>query len=274
MRLLAAAWRETTPGVRALCLTLWSAAVAATAVGVWGDVTGWWDNKSFLANLASSAAGALFGVPFALVVIQYITARQADERERRDVMYQAGQLARELAGDARQLVRVEAYPHALGALHTALRQAHQALERFGSGADGGESESVVRAYELWHEMVSSRTTTEVLLDRIAANWRTLKEDTRPRLQRIGAAWLERELVELLDETLAAGRSAGTDLYWMDEFRHVGVNATPVRLRQSREVQAHLRRIEQAEEHLRLAERVSRYTDEIWRHLTQAPGRKI
>jgi hypothetical protein len=270
MRWLAAAWRETSPGVRALCVTLWCAGVLATAAGLWGDATGWWDNKSFLANLASSTAGALFGVPFALVVIQYITARQADERERRDVTHQGAQLARELATDARQLVRVETHPQAVATLRAALRDARGAVERLAAGLDA-DPQPVSRAYALWNETVSSRTTTEVLLDRISVNWRSLKEDTRPRLQRIGVAWLDRELVELLDETLAAGTSAGADLYWMDELRQAVGEMNVARLGQGREAQAHLRRIDQADEHLRWAERVGRYTDEAWRHLTRQEG---
>jgi len=267
MRLLATAWRETTPGVRALCLTLWSAGLIAAAFGAWGDVAGWWQDKNFLANLASSAAGALFGVPFALVVIQYITARQADERERRDVTHQAAQLARELVADAKQLVRAEAHPQAVVDLRAALRRARGVLEQYASGIDS-DPEAVLQAYALWQEMVSSRTTTELLLDRIATNWRSLKEDTRPRLLRVGAVWLDRDLVELLDETLTAGLSAGVDLYWLDELRQAAGDVSAVRLRQRREAQSHLRRLDLADEHLRLAERVSRYADEIWRHLVQ------
>ena len=264
MGMLRAAWRDTTPDVRALCVTLWLGGVLATAAGLWGDAAGWWDERGFLANLASSAAGGLFGVPFALVVIQYITARQADERERREVRHQASALARDLAADARQLVRVEAYPQAVATLRAALHDARAALQR------DAEADAIGRAYGLWQEMVSSRTTTEVLLDRIGANWRTLKEDTRPRLQRIGAEWLDRELVELLDETLTPGLSAGMDLYWMDEVRHAAIELVP-RPRQHRETRAHLRRIDLADEHLRRAERVGRYTDEVWRHLVRQEG---
>ncbi|HZM84796.1 MAG TPA: hypothetical protein VFC19_54435 [Candidatus Limnocylindrales bacterium] len=265
MRVLIAAWRETTPGVRALCLALWTTGVLAVALGVWGDATGWWDDKGFLANLASSLAGALFGVPFALVVIQHITARQADERERRDVTHKAAQLARELAADARELVRVEAYPQAIANLRMALRRAVGALEQLASGQDT-DPDAVNQAYVLWHEMVNTRTTTELLLDRIWTNWRSLKEDTRPRLLRIGVPWIDRELEELLDEALAATRSAGADLYWMDELRQEAGELDRQRL--GRDARAHLRRLDLADEHLRLAERVSRYADEIWRHLNR------
>jgi hypothetical protein len=292
MRLLVTAWRETTRGVRALCLVLWGVGIIATVLGGWGDAVGWWNNKNFLSNLASSATGALFGVPFALVVVQHITARQADERERREVRYQALQLARELAADARQLVRVEAHPQAVATLRAALREARTALDIVRSGGDADtprpaglaqvpahdnprpaglaqvpahDPAALGQAYTRWNELVSSRATTEMLIERMSANWRSLLEDARPRLLRLGLTWPDRQLVELFDEDISGGLAGGADLLWMDDFpNQAGAEFTAARLRQGREAEAHLRRINQADEYLRGAERVSRYADEIWR----------
>ena len=214
MRLLAAAWRETTAGIRLLCLGMWGLGVLALIVGVWGDTTGWWASFDFLANLMSSVTSALFGVPFALVVIGYITASQGHERERREVTRQAAGLANELASDARQLIL--GTPAQVGALAVALRQAREALEALASGQEA-DGRTVGRAYALWHKVVSPRPTTQRSFDRILDTWRALKDDARPRLAQAGVAWLDRELVDLLDQTLTSVLADGSTLYWMDEL---------------------------------------------------------
>lgn len=262
MRLLMVAWRETSAGVRTLCVALWCAGAVAAAAGAWGDASGWWGDKSFLTNLASSATSALFGVPFALVVIQHITSRQADERERREVRQRAARLARELTGDARQLVRVDIHSQPVATLRAALRHARATLEQAGGDAD---PEPLRQAYALWAQLVSSRTTTELLIERMSGNWRVLVEEVQPSLLRTGGQWPDRQLVELLDETLTGGLPVGSDLSWMDDLRQMAGEISAARLRQRGEVAAHRRRIDTADEHLRAAERVGRYSDEIYRY---------
>jgi hypothetical protein len=247
-----------------LCLGLWCLGVLALIAGVWGDTTGWWTDRNFLANLASSITGALFGIPFALVVIGYITARQGDERERREATRQASQLAHELANDARHLIRDT--PAGVGALGLALRQAREALERFARGQEA-EAQTVRRAYTLWHEVISPRAATQLSFDRMLYTWRALKDDARPRLARVDVAWLDRELVDLLDHILASVPADGADLYWMDELT-AGEEVTAQLLRSRRAAQTHLQRIERADQHLRTAERLGRYTEEVFRHLSR------
>jgi hypothetical protein len=264
MRLLAAAWRDTAVGVRSLCLILWSLGVLATVAGLWGDNTGWWDRHSFLANLASSSTGALFGVPFALVVIGYIAARQGDERVRREVVQQAVALARELESDAGALLRDS--PEQVGALGVALRQAREALERSARG-EVADTRAVMAAYTLWPEVISPRPNTQRLFDRMRHMWGSLKDDARPRLVRVNAVWLDRELVELLDAILSDVPIDATAWYWMDEMSSAG-ELTDELLRSRRGAEVHLRRITQAEHHLRTVERLGRYTQEVARHLSE------
>jgi hypothetical protein len=264
MRMLLTAWREATPGVRTLCLVLWCAGAVSLAAGAWGDTHGWWDRLGFLSNVASSATSGLFGVPLALVVLQHITVQQADNRERREVRHLAARLAAELATDARRLSRVAGMP----ALQAAFRDARMALT---SGAQPPDADVLRRAYELWGEVVSPPVNSQVLLSRMAANWRSLRDEVRPRLVRVGGAWPDVELVNLLDETLSGSLSPEADLSWMDGVRHAAIDLGPAQLRQRRDVEAHLRRLEQADKYLRHVERAGRYADDIRRHFDAPDG---
>ncbi len=260
MRMLLSAWRATTPEVRALCIVLWTAGVITLAAGAWGDFNGWWDDHGFLSNVASSAASGLLGVPFALVVIQHITLRQSDNRERREVRHLAARLASELAADAGRLCRVSG----ISSLGTAIRAARDTL----TARDEPEAEVVRRAYELWAEVVSPPVNSQVLLSRMAATWRAMVNDVRPRLTRAGGAWLDTQLVTLLDEILSGALSPESDFSWMEGVRHAVNDLSPARLRQRRGAEVHLHRLEQAERYVREVERAGRYAEDIQRHFAR------
>ncbi|MFJ1975418.1 hypothetical protein ACIO93_43225 [Streptomyces sp. NPDC087903] len=49
--------------------------------GVWLDSIDWWPRHGYLLNLFSGLTGACFGVPFALVGLDYLTRSQAEFRE-------------------------------------------------------------------------------------------------------------------------------------------------------------------------------------------------
>jgi hypothetical protein len=257
MRLLLTAWRASTREVRILCVVLWSAGVVTLAAGAWGDTHGWWDSYGFLSNVASSATSGLFGVPFALVFFQHITLWQGDIRERREVSRMASRLASELVGDARMLCRVSG----MSALRAAIREARQTL----SQREEPDAEVVRQAYDLWAKLVSPPVNSQVLLSRMAASWRSMVSDVRPRLARVGGAWLDPQLITLFDEILLGALSPESELSWMEGIRHSGNDLSPSRLRQRRVAEIHLRRLEQADMYLREVERATRYADDIQRH---------
>ncbi|MFF8696253.1 hypothetical protein ACF08W_28980 [Streptomyces sp. NPDC015144] len=80
----------------------------ATALGVYGDTRGWWDNRGFLTNLVSSFTSLLFGVPTALVVLSHLQGKQAEAMERRAVKNRAEAAKQAYRELALQLVRPEA----------------------------------------------------------------------------------------------------------------------------------------------------------------------
>ncbi|MFC7479503.1 hypothetical protein ACFQX7_04860 [Luedemannella flava] len=69
-----------------LALTMWLGALAMTALGVVGDLLRWWEHLQFVMNLVSSLAGALFGLPVALIYLQRANAVEARHRRRQDLV--------------------------------------------------------------------------------------------------------------------------------------------------------------------------------------------
>lgn len=53
-------------------------------LGAIGDSNGFWVERPFLTNLVSSLAGASFGIPVAILVLQQVSMRQAKVAELRD----------------------------------------------------------------------------------------------------------------------------------------------------------------------------------------------
>ncbi|WP_433444534.1 hypothetical protein [Nonomuraea sp. CA-141351] len=76
------AWKEAGPALRITAKVMWPLGVALAALGILGDLNGWWTDRSFLTNLLSSLTGVLFGIPFALIVLQQVAAHQAEQMER------------------------------------------------------------------------------------------------------------------------------------------------------------------------------------------------
>ncbi|MFE1877686.1 hypothetical protein ACFW9N_43780 [Streptomyces sp. NPDC059496] len=86
-------WADTPRAIRWVVYVCLPLGALAIAVGVYGDGHGWWDDRSFLTNLASSFASLLFGVPLALVVLSHLSAMQDVVVERRVAKRQTQRVA-------------------------------------------------------------------------------------------------------------------------------------------------------------------------------------
>jgi hypothetical protein len=75
-------WRTVDGGIRKTTVLLWLLGSAMVILGVQGDERSWWSERPFLTNLVSSIAGACFGIPIALLVLQNLSSRQARILER------------------------------------------------------------------------------------------------------------------------------------------------------------------------------------------------
>ncbi|WP_146087232.1 hypothetical protein [Thermomonospora echinospora] len=87
---------DTPRPLRALYVVPPALGAVLVALGLYGDSSGFWNGRGFLANLLSVFAGVLFGVPFALLVSGRLASAQAEIRERREARRLAGRVVRSL----------------------------------------------------------------------------------------------------------------------------------------------------------------------------------
>jgi hypothetical protein len=97
-------WTETGPALRTALVVLPTAGGVLFLLSLWGDVVGFWTDKPFLTNVSSSVISALFGIPFALVILQRLSIDQASRLERLAVRRLAARAAEELAASAASTV--------------------------------------------------------------------------------------------------------------------------------------------------------------------------
>jgi hypothetical protein len=99
--ILRESWGSLYKGLRVLCLVMWAAGAVCLLLGALGDVskfagTSFWEDKSFLTNVASSLTTALIGVPTAIVVIEALLDRRTEYAERKRLTDHALNAARQL----------------------------------------------------------------------------------------------------------------------------------------------------------------------------------
>jgi hypothetical protein len=202
---IARAWADTGGGVRVACLVMWLLGVLTTAAGVLGDAQGWWTDRPFLTNLVSSLAGALFGIPIALIVIQRITALETYRRERQDVVRFARVTIDDLLDNLTGLSRE---PDLISGLVDRLRQLADellpALPRRGYGT--GLAEVLTEWREvlvLWPEVFVDQTQASRILRRADVHWRFFRNHVEPRLRRHQVTWVSTADADTVGRLLSA-----------------------------------------------------------------------
>jgi len=75
------AWDDTDPSVRVLSAVMCLLGVGLVVLGLIGDAHDWWKDQPFLTNVMSSVTAALFGIPFALVILGRIAKARASREE-------------------------------------------------------------------------------------------------------------------------------------------------------------------------------------------------
>jgi hypothetical protein len=234
-------WSETGRSLQIAWIALWVIGLILLALGVWGDSVSFWGNKPFLTNLVSAATGTAFGIPLALVVLQRITAREADAAEARAAYRMAATVSTQLADYAVRLVkgeiRAENAESRLRAAKAYLKsqsdtvphdeEHYRKLGRHGKlrGSDF-PLQSYIHAVENISAHVSSLwdPTMAELLEEIPVKWSVLNTVVRSRLLETGGTWLTGkevgELNKVIEKTtklnLEDWRKKGLSL--LSEFR--------------------------------------------------------
>jgi hypothetical protein len=134
LRGLRSGWKDTSPGLRSLGVVMWVTGVVLVVSGWIADSRGFWSDRPFLTNLASSLTGAVFGIPFVLVIFQQITTAQTQSKEATDTRRLAARVSRQMLDAARNMV--QSSPGAMKALTgSAAREQEQPSHRTLTGSE-------------------------------------------------------------------------------------------------------------------------------------------
>jgi hypothetical protein len=195
-------WSETGNTLKKVWIVLWISAVILLALGVWGDNTGFWADKPYLTNTFSALTSAAFGVPVALVVLQRVSASEADAAEARSARRMAGRVSADLALTVRALVR-DGIP-AMQAVQASLRDQRDSLVPNG---DYWRPATAPRLhYQPYIDAIESAigavetlfiSSTKQHLAEVSAQWSILTTESRFRLLSTGNQWLPGQQVEEL-----------------------------------------------------------------------------
>ena len=195
-------WSETGNTLKKVWIVLWISAVILLALGVWGDNTGFWADKPYLTNTFSALTSAAFGVPVALVVLQRVSASEADAAEARSARRMAGRVSADLALTVRALVR-DGIP-AMQTVQASLRDQRDSLVPNG---DYWRPATAPRLhYQPYIDAIESAigaveklfiSSTKQHLAEVSAQWSILTTESRFRLLSTGNQWLPGQQVEEL-----------------------------------------------------------------------------
>jgi hypothetical protein len=198
------AWAQASSGVRRASVAMWVTALSLSALGVFGDLHHWWTDLQFVTNLVSSLAGALFGLPVALIVLKWLNAVEAEQRRRQDVVH----LARIAVDDV--VDNVDALtPDAdrLAELDTVVsRLTH---ETFVGLSRREFSPALAAALTDWRDMRRLISATFVdtargtaALHRADTEWRALRDQIGPLLRQYSLGWTSTPEAEVLNRIRA------------------------------------------------------------------------
>ncbi|WP_314254702.1 hypothetical protein [Streptomyces sp. DSM 40907] len=169
-----------------VCLPLGAFAIT---LGIYGDGHGWWDDRSFLTNLASSFASLLFGVPLALVVLSHLSAMQDVVVERRLAQRQV----RRVAEDFRSIFLTLLPSANLAELHEAIGRLDDDLGEMGrlmvETPDDIRRLGFVHSRAVVHYGDVSPIDYEAWAAHIKRQWTVLDQEIRPAVLSSTLNWM-------------------------------------------------------------------------------------
>jgi hypothetical protein len=229
-------WSETSRVVRRVWVFLWAAGLALLGFGIWGDQTGFWGDKPYFTNVFSALTTASFGVPLALIVLQRISATEADAAEARSARRMAAIVSADLVDSVAALV-----PGGTAALQGAMAEFRGQRDALVPNGDYWRPSGAPRLY--YAPFIEAIDTVlqsiEGLFDpqwgtyfaEVSSQWSILTTESRARLLGAGERWLPglqaKQVTELIGQvtgpTLADLKSRGLELqeWYRDEDRHRG-----------------------------------------------------
>jgi hypothetical protein len=180
-------WRDTSPGLRRLCITLTSIGLIVVILGWRADISGLWNDKPFLTNLASALTGAFFAIPFALIVLQQLSTRQAEQLEKGEIGKLACRTATELYSAVQKLTVRSFDPqitHLRGAFKSADKVFKEAETHLTSAKKTAERVRTVQTAGRFFKFLKEREEYSQLVQAYGADLRLCAES----LGNAGATW--------------------------------------------------------------------------------------
>ncbi|MEV5099988.1 hypothetical protein ACFC5H_31690 [Streptomyces rochei] len=185
-------WRTTPRAIRWVVYLCFPLGCAAVGLGIYGDAHQWWENRSFLTNLASSFASLLFGVPTALVVLSHLSEMQAEAIERRSVQNRlrfATQAYRALAFKHVRPGVLPTFDSKVSELLVINEELIQALER---GRLSAAAQVERRTMAFRESFTGDGRDQAVWMDSLGLLWEQLDREIRPLVEGAGMAWMSLE----------------------------------------------------------------------------------
>ncbi|MFI9296764.1 hypothetical protein [Streptomyces gardneri] len=176
------------------------------ALGVYGDAHGWWDDRSFLTNLASSFASLLFGVPLALLVLSHLSAMQAETSERRAVTRRVQSATADFASAFQDTLPSTTLAETRGILASLVPVAERAVRNFPGGRGGLQQDpDAVRACEedcrVLIAGVSDVFPPAEWNAQLSRLWEVLDEEVRPSAVAAGISWMPFSDIRMMDSAI-------------------------------------------------------------------------
>jgi hypothetical protein len=95
-----AIWIETGSTLKLAWVALWACGATLMAFGIWGDQSGFWNDRPYLSNTLSEVTSAAFGVPVALALLQRLASQESEAADSRS----ARRMARRVSADLESAV--------------------------------------------------------------------------------------------------------------------------------------------------------------------------
>jgi hypothetical protein len=224
-------WDESGPVLRATIIISPIAGCLTFALSTWGDATGFWSDKPFLTNMVSALAGAFFGIPFALVVLQRLAMDQANRVERAGAQRLAVRTGQELwavtvaATGADNTGSPPSAYQAIDRLSSAMLQmkalTKHAFSLFGAPDSltglsthneryvftreeiEGMLNAIQEATAEWNSILEDRSRFRARLGHVRAQWEFFTGTVRARVLEAGFTWIDPVLEENFSRHLNA-----------------------------------------------------------------------
>jgi hypothetical protein len=193
-RALRAIWHETSGPLRITWIALWGIGLILLALGIYGDNTGFWNDKPYLTNTISELTTAAFGVPVALVVLQRMADLESDAAAARAARRMAARVSADLAAAVSALARDD-----IPAIRAARERLRDQRETLLPDGDYWRPAAAPRIYYQPFSDAIEKTMQSVgelfapeprqQLADIAGQWSVLTNEARSRLLEAGQQWI-------------------------------------------------------------------------------------